>query len=113
VAGSEVWENPRICSEPLRVSHMSLLPTMQEIISGSGHTGSVDWWAFGIFIYEMLYGKTPFRGRNRQRTFTNILLKDLTFPPQPQVRLASVPALIFLVRLCLEVMLIILLGVRT
>jgi serine/threonine protein kinase len=73
---------------------------MQEIISGSGHTGSVDWWAFGIFIYEMLYGKTPFRGRNRQRTFTNILLKDLTFPPQPQVRVACVPAVIALVRLC-------------
>lgn len=34
----------------------------------------------GILLYEMLYGRTPFRGKNRQRTFTNILHKDLTFP---------------------------------
>jgi hypothetical protein len=34
----------------------------------------------GILMYEMLYGRTPFRGRNRQKTFTNILEKDLTFP---------------------------------
>nr|AML77440.1 putative LOV domain-containing protein [Staurastrum sebaldii] len=51
-----------------------------EIINGTGHSSPVDWWAFGIFVHEMLYGKTPFRGRNRQRTFTNVLMKELTFP---------------------------------
>nr|AML79528.1 putative LOV domain-containing protein [Penium exiguum] len=50
-----------------------------EIINGTGHSSPVDWWAFGIFLHEMLYGKTPFRGRNRQRTFTNVLMKELTF----------------------------------
>jgi len=34
----------------------------------------------GILLYEMLYGRTPFRGKNRQKTFSNILHKDLTFP---------------------------------
>lgn len=34
----------------------------------------------GILLYEMLYGRTPFRGKNRQKTFANILHKDLTFP---------------------------------
>lgn len=28
----------------------------------------------------MLYGYTPFRGKTRQKTFTNILHKDLKFP---------------------------------
>nr|AML78225.1 putative LOV domain-containing protein [Pellia sp. BC-2016] len=51
-----------------------------EIILGLGHNSSVDWWALGILLYEMLFGRTPFRGRNRQRTFANVLHKDLGFP---------------------------------
>uniref|UniRef100_A0A0E0BED1 non-specific serine/threonine protein kinase n=1 Tax=Oryza glumipatula TaxID=40148 RepID=A0A0E0BED1_9ORYZ len=34
----------------------------------------------GILLYEMLYGYTPFRGKTRQRTFANILHKDIRFP---------------------------------
>ncbi|CAI5494129.1 unnamed protein product [Closterium sp. Naga37s-1] len=56
-----------------------------EIISGTGHSSPVDWWTFGIFLYELLYGRSPFRGRNRQRTFTNVLTKDLAFPANPPV----------------------------
>ena len=25
-----------------------------------GYNKSIDWWATGIIIYEMLFGKTPF-----------------------------------------------------
>ncbi|KAL3633237.1 Serine/Threonine protein kinase, catalytic domain [Castilleja foliolosa] len=51
-----------------------------EIISGDGHDFSVDWWCLGVMLYEMLYGKTPFRGSNRKETFYRILTKapDLT-----------------------------------
>ena len=34
----------------------------------------------------MLYGYTPFRGKTRQRTFANILHKDLKFPKRRPVR---------------------------
>lgn len=43
-------------------------------------------WDSGILLYEMLYGRTPFRGKNRQKTFANILHKDLTFPSSIPVK---------------------------
>nr|AML77593.1 putative LOV domain-containing protein [Dipsacus asper] len=60
-----------------------------EIIKGAGHSSAIDWWALGILLYEMLYGRTPFRGKNRQKTFANILYKDLTFPSSIPVSLAA------------------------
>nr|GMD67153.1 putative LOV domain-containing protein [Ipomoea batatas] len=35
----------------------------------------------------MLYGYTPFRGKTRQKTFANVLHKDLKFPGSIQVSL--------------------------
>ncbi|PPR82661.1 hypothetical protein GOBAR_AA38054 [Gossypium barbadense] len=60
-----------------------------EIITGAGHSSAIDWWALGILLYEMLYGRTPFRGKNRQKTFSNILHKDLSFPSSIPVSLAA------------------------
>ncbi|XP_061351920.1 phototropin-2 isoform X4 [Gastrolobium bilobum] len=60
-----------------------------EIITGAGHTSAIDWWTLGILLYEMLYGRTPFRGKNRQKTFSNILHKDLTFPSSIPASLAA------------------------
>ncbi|KAI1127578.1 Pkinase-domain-containing protein [Nemania abortiva] len=51
-----------------------------EVIKGSGHTSAVDWWTLGILIFEMLYGTTPFKGKNRNATFANILREEVTFP---------------------------------
>ncbi|XP_020106892.1 serine/threonine-protein kinase OXI1-like [Ananas comosus] len=47
-----------------------------EIIRGKGHDFAVDWWGLGVVLYEMLYGRTPFRGQNRKETFYRILSKD-------------------------------------
>lgn len=40
----------------------------------------------GILLYEMLFGRTPFKGGNRQKTFANVLAKDLSFPSNIPVR---------------------------
>nr|AHZ63914.1 phototropin [Cylindrocystis sp. VAZE] len=60
-----------------------------EIINGVGHGFQVDWWAFGILLYELLYGRTPFRGSCRTKTFSNILSRDLVFPAAPETSAAA------------------------
>nr|AML78460.1 putative LOV domain-containing protein [Euphorbia mesembryanthemifolia] len=85
-------QHPIFVAEPMRASN-SFVGTEEyiapEIISGAGHTSAVDWWALGILMYEMLYGYTPFRGKTRQKTFANILHKDLKFPGSRQVSLQA------------------------
>ncbi|KXN74021.1 Pkinase-domain-containing protein [Conidiobolus coronatus NRRL 28638] len=54
-----------------------------EVIKGTGHTSAVDWWTLGILLYEMLYGTTPFKGSNRNSTFSKILKTEVQFPPTP------------------------------
>ncbi|XP_034134673.1 cGMP-dependent protein kinase 1 isoform X2 [Drosophila guanche] len=44
-----------------------------EIILDRGHDRSVDYWALGILIYELLVGKTPFRGVNQIKIYQQIL----------------------------------------
>lgn len=56
-----------------------------EIINGTGHSAPVDWWSFGILIFELLYGITPFRGERRDQTFENILTAPLQFPDKPVI----------------------------
>nr|AML78305.1 putative LOV domain-containing protein [Staphylea trifolia] len=83
---------PTFVAEPVTQSN-SFVGTEEyiapEIITGAGHSSAIDWWTLGILLYEMLYGRTPFRGKNRQKTFSNILRKNLTFPSSIPVSLAA------------------------
>lgn len=85
-------QSPIFIAEPMRASN-SFVGTEEyiapEIITGAGHSSAVDWWALGILLYEMLYGYTPFRGKTRQKTFANILHKDLKFPASIPVSLSA------------------------
>jgi serine/threonine protein kinase len=50
-------------------THEYLAP---ELLSGNGHGNGVDWWAFGVLVYELLYGTTPFKGGSKESTLRNI-----------------------------------------
>ncbi|KAE9588146.1 hypothetical protein Lal_00003383 [Lupinus albus] len=50
-----------------------------EVVCGEGHEFAVDWWALGVLSYEMLYGTTPFKGKNRKETYRNVVFKEPEF----------------------------------
>lgn len=52
-----------------------------ETIQYKGHAASVDWWALGILIYELLVGHPPFQSKSPSRLTEKILLGDICFPP--------------------------------
>ena len=50
-----------------------------EVIKGNKYNIEFDYWTFGIFCYEILYGFPPFRGKDQKEIFNNILLNDIIF----------------------------------
>ncbi|KAF0698367.1 Aste57867_11017 [Aphanomyces stellatus] len=41
----------------------------------------VDWWSYGILMFEMLTGRTPFVDKNRRNMFKNIMNSEVAYPP--------------------------------
>lgn len=54
-----------------------------EIILNKGHDRSVDLWALGVFVHELLVGKPPFRGKDHMKTY-NLILRGIDVVQMPQ-----------------------------
>lgn len=84
---------PELMAEPTNVRSMSFVGTHEylapEIVRGEGHGSAVDWWTFGIFLYELLHGTTPFKGSGNRATLFNVVGQPLRFPETPQVSFAA------------------------
>ncbi|TMW59079.1 hypothetical protein Poli38472_007224 [Pythium oligandrum] len=50
--------------------------------TSSSYGSSVDWWSYGVLVYEMIQGQTPFWDKNRRQMFQNILSKEPEFPSE-------------------------------
>uniref|UniRef100_A0A673GSI4 Protein kinase C n=1 Tax=Sinocyclocheilus rhinocerous TaxID=307959 RepID=A0A673GSI4_9TELE len=48
---------------------------LQEMLYGS----SVDWWALGVLLYEMLSGHAPFEAENEDDLFESILTEEIIY----------------------------------
>ncbi|KAG2630757.1 hypothetical protein PVAP13_3KG545000 [Panicum virgatum] len=72
-------------AEPVAARSCSFVGTHEyvapEVARGGPHGAAVDWWALGVFLYELLHGRTPFAGADNASTLRNIARRPLAFPP--------------------------------
>jgi len=51
-----------------------------EIFQGRGHDKAADWWSVGVLLFEMLTGKPPFVGGNRDKIQQKIVKEKIKLP---------------------------------
>ncbi|ORX86935.1 kinase-like protein [Basidiobolus meristosporus CBS 931.73] len=51
-----------------------------ELLYGQGYTKTVDWWTFGVLLYEMLTGLPPFYDENTHEMYRKIIEDELRYP---------------------------------
>ncbi|XP_036197608.1 protein kinase C theta type isoform X1 [Myotis myotis] len=51
-----------------------------EILLGQKYNHSVDWWSFGVLLYEMLIGQSPFHGQDEEELFHSIRMDNPFYP---------------------------------
>ncbi|CAN6834673.1 unnamed protein product [Brassica oleracea] len=76
--------NRLFVAEPVTARSGSFVGTHEyvapEVASGGSHGNAVDWWAFGVFLYEIIYGRTPFAAPTNDIILRNIVKRPLSFP---------------------------------
>ncbi|ESO95825.1 hypothetical protein LOTGIDRAFT_116541 [Lottia gigantea] len=66
-----------------------------EILSGHKYNASVDYWSFGVLLYEMLIGQSPFHGDDEDDLFKSILHDTPRYPHSLPKEAAILLSLLF------------------
>ncbi|OQR71229.1 cAMP-dependent protein kinase catalytic subunit alpha-like [Tropilaelaps mercedesae] len=61
-----------------------------EVFTRRGYGVSVDWWAVGILIYEILFGRTPFADEATYKIYKRVRNDDVDFPKQVSKNASSI-----------------------
>lgn len=61
-----------------------------EILLEQKYNRSVDWWAFGVLMYEMILGQSPFHGDDEDEIFDAILSDEILYPYNLQRQSVSI-----------------------
>ncbi|KAJ1438696.1 Serine/threonine-protein kinase, active site [Sesbania bispinosa] len=65
-----------------------------EILLGTGHGYTADWWSVGVILFELLVGIPPFNAEHPQTIFDNILNRKIPWPAVPEEMSAEAQDLI-------------------
>ncbi|CAI9773699.1 unnamed protein product [Fraxinus pennsylvanica] len=55
-----------------------------EILLGTGHGFTADWWSVGVILFELIVGIPPFNAEHPQKIFDNILNRKIPWPQVPE-----------------------------
>ncbi|BFZ10506.1 hypothetical protein BsWGS_13544 [Bradybaena similaris] len=66
-----------------------------EILKGAKYNSSVDWWSFGVLVYEMLIGQSPFHGDDEDDLFHSILHDTPRYPHSTPKEASTMMSLLF------------------
>jgi serine/threonine kinase 32 len=69
---------------PLRSVTGSMAYMAPEVVGRKGYFSSPDWWSIGVVMYELLFAKRPFRGKNNEALTNSILSDPLVFPSKAE-----------------------------
>ncbi len=72
---TDVMENQKLRSFCGSIAYLA-----PEMLQKSGHTYSIDWYLYGVLVYELLSGYPPYYNDNKAKLLENIKTARLRFP---------------------------------